>query len=263
MSTDSDNQGDFVRALARGLAVIECFEGEPQPLALAEVARRTDLARGSARRLLLTLQQLGYISQTSGRFRLTSRTLNLGHAYISSNPIASMADEILREVAEQLGESCSLAELDGQNIVYLARVSSRRLIKDYVEIGRRMPAFPTSMGRILLAELNDPELRRWLDRAEIVKLAPATVLDRDQIYSIIRTARARGYATSDEEIEPARRAVAVAVRAGGGHAVAAINVSAASGSATCEELAARAVPLLERAAGRFARMIAFSGGRLR
>src|SRR4051794_21904761 len=201
-----EQEVEFVRALARGLEVIECFEGEQWPISLSEVAKRTKLPRGSARRLLLTLQQLGYVDSIDGRFFLRARVLRLGHAYLTSNPLNTMATEVLRQLADSADESCALAELDGEDIVYLARSSSRRIIKDYIEIGRRMPAYPTSMGRVLLAELDDAQLDAYLARTSIIRLAPGTTLDRDVIRNIIVQARQTGWAISDEEIEVGRRA---------------------------------------------------------
>jgi IclR family transcriptional regulator, pca regulon regulatory protein len=254
---------EFVRALARGLSVIECFEGERWPISLSEVAKRTKLPRGSARRLLLTLQQLGYVDSTDGRYFLRARVLRLGHAYLTSSPLSTIANDVLRRLAEDADESCSLAEFDGDDIVYLARVSSRRIIKDYIEIGRRMPAYPTSMGRILLADLDDTQIDVYLARTPIVRLAPGTTLDRDVIKSIILQARQTGWAISDEEIEVGRRAIAVPVRNREGKAVAAINISAVSARYTCEELVERFASMMHQAADELSRMMVWSNDRLR
>lgn len=263
MSTEQADEGEFVRALARGLQVIECFEGERWPISLSEVARRTKLARGSARRLLLTLQQLGYVDSVDGRFFLRARTLRLGHAYLTSSPLGSRAEEVLRALADQVDESCSLAELDGDDIVYLARVSSRRLIRDFVEIGRRMPAYPTSMGRVLLSGLPDGEVDLYLERGEIRPLTPHTVTDRSVLRRIVQETRINGWAVSDEEFEIGRRAIAVPVRSRDGKVIAALNVSAASGRYSCDEMAARFLSAMREAADELARMMVWSSDRLR
>jgi IclR family transcriptional regulator, pca regulon regulatory protein len=263
MSTGERDEGEFVRALARGLQVIECFEGERWPISLSEVARRTNLARGSARRLLLTLQQLGYVDSVDGRFFLRARTLRLGHAYLTSSPLGGSAEDVLRALADQVDESCSLSELDGDEIVYLARVTSRRLIRDYIEIGRRMPAYPTSMGRVLLSGLPDEAFERYLARVEMRPLTARTTTDRDALRRIVQDARVRGWSVSDEEIEMGRRAIAVPVRSRGGRIIAALNVSAASARYSCDEMAAKFLSLMREAADELARTMAWSSDRLR
>ena len=262
-STDEGEEGEFVRALARGLAVIESFEGSRRFVSLAEVARRTGLARGSARRLLLTLQRLRYVAQEDGLFCLTSKTLNLGHAYLTSSPLSLVAEETLRELSEKLRKSCSLAEMEGDEIVYVSRVSSQIMIRDYIEVGRRMPAYPTSLGRILLAEYDEVTIDEYLSRAVLTKITPLTTTDRAELRRIIQQSKVLGYAVSNEEIEIGRRSIAVPIRSKDGRAVAAINVSSAASATTCEQLVDEALPSLREASEKLGRVLSYTGDRFR
>ena len=167
---------DFVQSLDRGLAVIRCFSSEHPSLTLSEVAERTGLTRAAARRFLLTLQELGYVGSSGRQFSLRPRVLALGYAYLSSFSVAQIAQPHLEDLAEELHESCSVSVLDGDDLVYVARASANRIMTISLTVGTRLPPYPTSMGRVLLAHLPEAELDAHLGRTKLRRLtevAPA------------------------------------------------------------------------------------------
>jgi IclR family transcriptional regulator, pca regulon regulatory protein len=163
---------DFVEALARGLDVLRCFSNERPAMSLSQVAAATDLARPTARRLLLTLQELGYVSTNNGLYTLTPRVLELGMAFVSSLGLWEIAKPHLERLVTKTGESSSMTQLDGSDIVYVARVAVRKIIALRVEIGTRFPALQTSQGKVLLAALSDDEVREVLGQPSRSDLPP-------------------------------------------------------------------------------------------
>ena len=192
---------DFVQSLDRGLAVIRCFSSERPSLTLSEVAERTGLTRAAARRFLLTLQELGYVGSTGRQFSLRPRVLALGYAYLSSFSVAQIAQPHLEDLAEELHESCSVSVLDGDDIVYVARASANRIMTIALTVGTRLPPYPTSMGRVLLAWLPEAELDAHLSRITLHKLTEHTVTDPAQLRQILAQVRAQGWAAVDQELE--------------------------------------------------------------
>ncbi len=217
---------DFVQSLDRGLAVIRCFSSEHPSLTLSEVAERTGLTRAAARRFLLTLQELGYVGSSGRQFSLRPRVLALGYAYLSSFSVAQIAQPHLEDLAEELHESCSVSVLDGDDLVYVARASANRIMTIALTVGTRLPPYPTSMGRILLAYLPEHELDAYLSRATLRKLTDQTVTDPQELRALLATVRSRGYAAVDQELEAGVRSIAVPIRDGSRKVVAAINASA-------------------------------------
>ena len=217
---------DFVQSLDRGLAVIRCFSSERPSLTLSEVAERTGLTRAAARRFLLTLQELGYVGSSGRQFSLRPRVLALGYAYLSSFSVAQIAQPHLEDLAEELHESCSVSVLDGDDIVYVARASANRIMTIALTVGTRLPPYPTSMGRVLLAWLPETELDAILGRTELRKLTERTVTDPAQLREILAKVRAQGWAAVDQELEAGVRSIAVPIRDSSGRVVAAINASA-------------------------------------
>lgn len=201
-----ENPRDFVRALARGLAVIESFEDTESTASLSEIAARAQLSRGTVRRALMTLQSLGYLAEENGRFSLLPRTLRLGYSYLSSQPLWALARPYVEEVHAQTGETTSLSALDDRMIVYLIRITASRLMHDRLTIGSRLPAYPASMGRVLLAGLPKTELERYLRETELKQLTPLTVIDPSRLRLLIDQAREAGFAVNDQEMlrAPAR-----------------------------------------------------------
>ncbi|MFL1899221.1 helix-turn-helix domain-containing protein [Streptomyces tauricus] len=214
----------FVRSFERGLAVIRAFDADHPELTLSEVARVTDLTRAAARRFLLTLFDLGYV-QTDGRmFRLTPRVLELGYSYLSSFTLPEIAEPHLEQLVTQIRESSSLCVLDGDDIVYAARVPTHRIMTATITVGSRFPAHVTSVGRVLLAQLPDEEIDTRLSRADLIPLTARTIVSAELLRTELRRVRRQGYAIVDQELEEGLRSVAVPVRDRDGEVVAAVNV---------------------------------------
>jgi len=217
---------DFVQSLDRGLAVIRCFSSEHPSLTLSEVAERTGLTRAAARRFLLTLQELGYVGSSGRQFSLRPRVLALGYAYLSSFSVAQIAQPHLEDLAEKLHESCSVSVLDGDDLVYVARASANRIMTISLTVGTRLPPYPTSMGRVLLAHMPEAELDAHLSRTELRKLTDQTIVDPVELRAVLATVRRQGWAAVDQELEAGVRSIAVPIRDGSRKVVAAINASA-------------------------------------
>jgi IclR family transcriptional regulator, pca regulon regulatory protein len=223
----------------------------PAPgLTLAEVARNTGLTRAAARRFLLTLAELGYVRADGGRFSLTPRVLDLGHTYLSSLTLPEVAQPHLRELVEQVHESSSLSVLDGNDIVYVAREPTRRIMTVAIAVGTRFPAHVTSMGRVLLADVAPDALDAFLDAIELEALTAQTLTTEDAIRAEIERVRRQGYAIVDQELEQGLRSVAVPVRDQRGRAVAAVNVSSHATRKTLEGIRRELLPPLRAAAAR-------------
>jgi IclR family pca regulon transcriptional regulator len=222
---DRASSDQFVQSLARGLAVIEAFGAERPELTLSEVADAVGLSRAAARRFLLTLVELGFARQTETRFALTPRVLRLGTAYLSGLGLPRIAQPHLERLSATVGESTSAAVLDGTDIVYVARVATRRIISVGITVGTRFPAFATSMGRALLAGLSPGELDAFFESADLTPPTGRTVADEKALRELLATVHQRGYAYNDQELAPGLRSIAAPVRDRTGRVVAAINIS--------------------------------------
>jgi IclR family pca regulon transcriptional regulator len=240
---------DFVEALARGLDVLACFGADRPAMSLTEVATASDLARPTARRLLLTLEELGFVRSSGGAFQLTPKVLSLGMAYIGALGLWDIARPHLETLVAQTGESSSMAQLDGSDIVYVARVAVPKLITLRVEIGTRFPAAQTSQGKVLLAALSPAELHDTLATPSRAGLPPYIGRTPDQLTDELTDIRARGWALADEELAPGIRSVAVPVRDGTGTVRAAMNVTVHASETTTEQLLGDHLPRLLRTAG--------------
>jgi IclR family transcriptional regulator, pca regulon regulatory protein len=245
---------DFVEALARGLDVLACFDDRHPRLSLTEIAGRTGLARPTARRLLLTLAELGFVRLEEGQFTLTPKVLSLGMAYVGSLGLWDVARPHLEALVAQTGESSSMAQLDGSDIVYVARVSVPKIITLRVVIGTRFPAVQTSQGKVLLAALDPAALAATLAEPSRSGLptAPPPPANRQALAALeaeLRTVRARGWALADEELAPGIRSVAVPVRDGCGEVRAAMNVTVHAAETSLATLVDDHLPRLIRAAG--------------
>jgi len=250
--TDSDRAGgrrtDFVQSLDRGLAVIRCFSSEHPSLTLSEVAERTGLTRAAARRFLLTLQELGYVGSSGRQFSLRPRVLALGYAYLSSFSVSQIAQPHLEDLAEQLHESCSVSVLDGDDLVYVARASANRIMTIALTVGTRLPPYPTSMGRILLAHLPERELDAYLHRTTMRKLTEHTITDPGELRKVLDEARTKGWASVDQELEAGVRSIACPIRDSSRKVVAAINASAHAARVPMRTLEKQFLPRLQEAA---------------
>lgn len=244
-----DTGPDFIEALARGLDVIRAFEPNRPTMTLSEVATATGLARPTARRMLLTLEELGYVRAERGGFALTPRVLELGMAYIGSTSIWEIARPHLEHLVGCTGESSSLAQLDGSDIVYVARVAVPKIITLAVTIGTRFPALQTSLGKVLLAELSADALDRVLaetSRSGIIPLWQPTVEERERVLCEVRK---NGWALTDEHLARGIRSIAAPVRDGTNSVVAALNVTVHAAETSIETLTEKYLPLLLQTAG--------------
>jgi IclR family pca regulon transcriptional regulator len=241
---------DFVEALARGLDVLSCFNADRPAMSLSEVAMAADLARPTARRLLLTLAELGYVRVSEGAFSLTPKVLSLGMAYVSSLGLWELARPHLEALVARTGESSSMAQLDGGDIVYVARVAVPKIIALRVDIGTRFPAIRTSQGKVLLAALTEEAARDALAQPSRSGLPPYPErLEADVQRELIRV-RAQGWALADEELAPGVRSVAAPVRDSTGAVRAAMNVTVHAAETSTEKLLSNYLPLLLETAGR-------------
>jgi IclR family pca regulon transcriptional regulator len=239
---------DYVQALARGLAVIRAFGPDRPSMSLSEVAAATRLTRATARRSLLTLSELGYASRNGRRYSLTARVLDLGYGFLSSLRLPELAFPLMEQLAQRVQESCSIAVLDGDDITYVQRVSVRKLMAISLTVGARLPAFATSMGRVLLCELSDAELDAWLKRQQLMPRTAWTLTDRQGLADEIRRVRRRGYALVEQELEPGLCSVAVPLRGADGRAAAALNVGMPWRKGVRAELESRVLPALRESA---------------
>jgi IclR family pca regulon transcriptional regulator len=216
----------YVQSLDRGLAVICCFSADRPRLTLSEAARQTGLSRAAARRSLITLQTLGYVASDGRQFYLTPRVLTLGYAYLSSLSLADVAQAHLSDLANDVHESCSASVLDGLDIVYVARAATKRIMTISLSVGTRLPAYATSMGRVLLAALPGDQLDAYLDSATLTPLTERTIVDQDRLRAEVERTHARGWCLVDQELEDGVRSIAVPVHDSASRVIAAVNTSA-------------------------------------
>ena len=216
---------DYVQSLARGLATLRAFDAEHTLLSLAEIAQRSGLSRAVARRLVLTLQHLGYVRSSGRGFSLTPRVLELGYGYLGKLNLAELAQPLLEDLAHRIDQSCSMAVLDGQSVVYVLRVPVRRVMTVSLSIGSRLPAAATSMGRVLLAGLEEADFAAWLQDCAPVRHTQHTVTDKAKFAELILQTRKQRYAYVEQELELGLCSLAVPIRNGDGKVAIAINTS--------------------------------------
>jgi IclR family transcriptional regulator, pca regulon regulatory protein len=245
----AEPRGDhFVQSLDRGLSVIRCFDAEHPDRSLSEVAHATGLTRAAARRFLMTLADLGYVRSDGRRFSLTPRVLELGYAYLSGLTLPEVAEAHLEALVARVSESSSVALLDGPDIVYVARVPASRIMRVNISIGTRFPAYATSMGRVLLAALDDAAVDAYLASTELVPFTRRTVHDPEALRGVLATVRERGFALVDQELEDGLRSLAAPIHDRAGTVVAAVNVSAHAHRRSAREVQRDLLPpLLETA----------------
>ncbi|WGY48465.1 IclR family transcriptional regulator C-terminal domain-containing protein [Vibrio sp. ABG19] len=237
---------DYVGALASGLEVLQAFDAEHRRMTVSEVAAKTAMDRAKARRFLLTLVALGFVKQSGRQFELTPRVLQLGYAYQASNQYRMVIQQYLEEITDELGESSSLAVLDGDEVVYVVRSAARhRLMAITLSVGTRLPAAYTSMGRVLLSHLPDPQLDAVLERAELEAFTPYSLTDRTQLRAEIIKVREQGYSVVDQELDLGLRSVAVPVFSGAGELLGAANISTNGARVSMETLLESYLPRLQ------------------
>jgi IclR family pca regulon transcriptional regulator len=236
--------------LERGLSVIRAFDQAHPELTLSEVAVRTGVTRAVARRFLLTLASLGYVRSDGRFFSLTARVLELGYAYLSSLSLPEVAESHLEALVNEVNESSSISVLDGHDVVYVARVPVSRIMTVSISVGTRFPAYATSMGRVLLAGLPEPELAEYLASVSMEPLTARTVTSVDTLRAEVAKARTQGWALVNQELEEGLRALAAPVRDRTGRVIAAVNVSAHASRASLEVMRRDLLPPLLKTAAR-------------
>jgi IclR family transcriptional regulator, pca regulon regulatory protein len=244
-----DDAREFVEAIARGFDVVKAFSPHRPAMTLSEVAAAAGLARPTARRILLTLESLGYVRAVGGSYALTPRVLELGLTYVRSLGLWDIARPHMERLVSRTRESTSIAQLDGSDIVYVARVAVPKIIALRVEIGTRFPAPPTSLGKVLLAGLSPDELDRALAEPSRAGVRARWHPDRPELDAVLRDVRAKGWALTDEQLAPGIRSVAAPLRDGGGKVIAAMNVTVHAAETSLDTLTLDHLPLLLQAAG--------------
>jgi len=240
---------NFMTSLARGLLVIQAFSQQSLHLSISQLSKRTGLSRASVRRCLHTLSKLGFAGTDDGRnFSLRPRVLALGHSYLSSMPLATVAQPVLEHLSHILHESCSIALLDGVDIIYVARANVTRIMAIDLGVGTRLPAFCTSIGRVLLANLPPEEMEALLSRVEFTRYTDRTVTSVDKLRQVLLAVRRDGYAIVDQELELGLRSMAVPVQNPMGRVVAAMNVGAHGQRVSVQDMQTRFLPYLRAAA---------------
>lgn len=240
--------GDFVQSLARGLSVIRAFDADHPELTLSDVARRASLTRAATRRFLLTLESLGYVASDARAFRLTPRVLELGFSYLSSLSLPEIVQPHLEALSRDVDESVSAAVLDGIDIVYVARVPTRRIMSVRITIGTRFPAFATSMGRVLLAGLPDAAAEAVIAASDLASFTDRTLTDPIALGAELARVREQGCSLVDGELEPGLRSIAVPLHARDGRVLAALNVSTSATRDSVEHVRDAYLPRLLRTA---------------
>lgn len=241
---------DLVGSLEKGLGVMEILASHPDGMTLTEMAEAASLTRAGARRFLLTLVASGYALQDGRAFRLSPRLLTVARTWIGGASLWSFAEPFMRDVSESLNESCSAAVLSDLDVVYVARVGSTRILSVALHVGTRLPAWCTSMGRVLAAGMPDADIDLFARRSAPQPLTPKSVADPSALAAAIRKARADGFALVDEELELGLRSIAVPIRDRTGRTVAAINVSTQAARFTAAEMRREILPRLKLAAAR-------------
>jgi IclR family pca regulon transcriptional regulator len=247
---DRPRNSDFVQSLDRGLAVIRAFGPDRERLSLSEVARATGLTRAATRRFLLTLVKLGYVRNDGREFSLRPRVLELGYAYLSGLGMPEVAAPHLEELVAKVRESSSISVLDGDHIVYVARVPTKRIMTVSISVGTRFPAYATSMGRVLLAGMSRDDLERYLAEADLAPITARTVTDPDRLREIVGDVARQGYAIVDQELEEGLRAIAAPIHGAGGAVTAAINLSAHASRVSMAAMRSELLPALQETARR-------------
>ncbi|MER7586226.1 IclR family transcriptional regulator [Micromonospora sp. NPDC127501] len=250
VSEEAARSPEFVQSLERGLAVIRAFDGEHPQLTLSDVARRTGLTRAAARRFLLTLVELGYVHTDGRLFSLRARILELGYAYLSSLSLPEVAQRHMEALVARVHESCSVSVLDGDEVVYVARVPTKRIMTVGISVGTRFPAYATSMGRVLLAAQPADWLDDYLATAQLRPLTRRTVTDPAKLRAVLTKIAAQGYAIVDQELEEGLRSVAAPIHGENGSVIAAVNVSAHATRGSFEMIRRELLPPLLAAAKR-------------
>ncbi|KYK48585.1 MULTISPECIES: IclR family transcriptional regulator C-terminal domain-containing protein [Bradyrhizobium] len=237
--------GEFIETLDRGLRVIQSFGIDRRPMTLSDLSKSANLPRATVRRILMTLVKSGFVAGNERLFSLTPRVLLLASAYLTSNQISTVMQPLMDEVAGKAKEVCSLAILDGEEVVFIARSSPARVFSTGLDIGYRLPAFCTSVGRVLLGRLANDELTRTVDGMKLAAQTQSTLLDKSAVIATIIADRTKGYSLVDQEAEEGFRSISVPIRRYDGAVIAAANIGAHVDRITTGEMIDRFLPLLK------------------
>ncbi len=241
---DSLTDPSFMTSLARGLAVVKAFSDQRRAMTIAQISHKTGIPRAAVRRCLYTLKQLGYADAEANNFYLKPKILTLGYSYLSSTPLAISAQPCLNQVSRKLNESCSLATLDELDVLYISRSTTSRVMSVALNPGSRLPAYCTSLGRVLLAALNENELKTYFSKIELRPYTDRTITSEERLRAILKMVRQNGFAVVEEELEIGLRSIAVPVRGASGAVIAALNVGAQATRVTKADLELDFLPTL-------------------
>jgi IclR family pca regulon transcriptional regulator len=245
---DAMTDPSFMTSLARGLAVVQAFSDSRKPQTIANISQKTGIPRAAVRRCLHTLRELGYVDAELNNFSLRPKVLTLGYSYLSSTPLTVSAQPYLNSISRTLNESSSLAVLDDGEVLYVARAATSRVMSVALNTGSRLPAYCTSLGRVMLAHLPPAELDAYLAKTKLRAMTKNTVVSQKGLREILAGVRADGYAVNDEELELGLRSIAVPVRGAAGTVVAALNVGAQAARVSVKQLEKEFLPVLLKGA---------------
>ncbi|MDX3904566.1 MAG: IclR family transcriptional regulator C-terminal domain-containing protein [Pigmentiphaga sp.] len=255
LNEEKEKKEEFLDGLANGLQVLQIYASGVPALTMQDVADRLNVTRAAARRILLTLEKLGYVSQAGRQFSVTPKVLDLGYAYFATMKLPQLARAAMRQVADTLGETCSLGVLDREDVVFLAREDAPKPFRLDLSVGSRLPAYPHSLGRVLLSGLDDAALDAYLQSVELKRLTPVTTVSRPALRKLIKQVRNDGYCISVSELVDGFAGVAVPLHRHDGRMVAGLSVSLVLGSRKASELESACLPVLLRAAERIRSMM--------
>jgi IclR family pca regulon transcriptional regulator len=245
---DAMTDPSFMTSLARGLAVLRAFSDARKPQTIASVSQKTGIPRAAVRRCLHTLRELGYVDAELNNFSLRPKVLTLGYSYLSSTPLTVSAQPYLNNISRALNESSSLAVLEDGEILYVARAATSRVMSVALNTGSRLPAYCTSLGRVMLAHLPPEQLDAYLEHTRLRPMTVNTIVNQKRLREVLTQARRDGYAINDEELELGLRSIAVPVRGASGTVLAALNVGAQAARVSVEQLQHEFLPVLQRGA---------------
>jgi IclR family transcriptional regulator, pca regulon regulatory protein len=254
----SREQPEVIDSVAKALSLLQVFSQANPSLTITKAAELADLTRPTARRILLTLVHLGFADTDGKNFSLTPKVLRLGFGYLAALPYWETAQPYLRQLAKEFDESCSMATLDDEEIVYLARIPANRNMAISLSTGSRLPAYATSLGKVMLAWQPPADLDAYLERVELKPLTPTTITNPDRLREELARVRENGFAVVDGERQVGVRSAAAPIRARNGTVVAAINVSANGLRVPHDELVKNYVPKLMQTANAISADLGFA-----
>ena len=245
---DALTDPSFMTSLARGLAVVKAFSDQRRAMTIAQISHKTGILCAAVRRCLYTLKQLGYADSEANNFFLKPKILTLGYSYLSSTPLTISAQPCLNMISRALNESCSLAVLDDSEVLYISRSATSRVMSVALNAGSRLPAYCTSLGRVMLAAMSEPELQAYFEKVNLRAHTDRTIISELRLREILIEVRQNGYAIVEEELEIGLCSIAVPVRGASGATVAALNVGAQSTRVTRSQFEQNFLPTLLNAA---------------